>query len=82
MNIGARLKEVREAIGYKGKQVAILTGISCTRLSRYENNVCEPKFSTLVKLADIYKKQIEFFLGDKPLEKSTITRCEEIKGII
>ena len=65
MDIGAKLKFAREAIGYKQEKVFELTGIGKSSLSEYENNKREPKFSELSKLAELYKRSIEFFLTDK-----------------
>jgi Zn-dependent peptidase ImmA (M78 family) len=67
MDIGARLKIAREAIGYTQKKVFEETGIGESSLSAYENKEREPRFSDLSKLAELYKRSIEFFLTDKPL---------------
>jgi Zn-dependent peptidase ImmA (M78 family)/transcriptional regulator with XRE-family HTH domain len=67
MNLGERLSDARKAIGYTQKKVFELTGISTPCLSDYENNEREPKFSQLSKLAEVYKRSIDFFLTDKPL---------------
>ena len=65
MDIGERLSKAREAIGYTQKKVFELTGISTPCLSDYENNKREPRFSDLSRLAEVYKRSIEFFLTDK-----------------
>lgn len=65
MDIGERLSKAREAIGYTQKKVFELTGISTPCLSDYENNKREPRFSDLSRLAEVYKRSIEFFLADK-----------------
>jgi len=67
MNIGHKIKIAREAIGYTLKKVSEQTGIGESSLSEFENNKREPKFSQLSKLAQAYKKKIEFFLTDKPI---------------
>lgn len=64
MNIGQRLKNARETIGYTQKKVSELTGVGESSISEFENNEREPKFSQLSKLADVYKRSIEFFLID------------------
>ena len=55
MNIGQRLKNARETIGYTQKKVSELTGVGESSISEFENNEREPKFSQLSKLAEVYK---------------------------
>ena len=69
MEIGKRLKIAREAIGYKQKKVEEQTGIGISSLSDFENAKREPKFSELAKLAEVYKKSIEFFLSDEKIDE-------------
>lgn len=66
MDIGAKLEFARKAIGYTQKKVSELTGIGDSSISEFEHNEREPKFSQLSKLAEVYKRSIEFFLTDKP----------------
>jgi len=67
MDIGQRLKIAREATGYTQEKVFELTGIGKSSLSAYEHNYREPRFSDLSRLAEIYRKSIEFFLTDQPI---------------
>jgi len=67
MDIGQRLKIAREAIGYTQTKAAQESEIGESSISEFENNAREPKFSQLSRLADVYKKTIEFFLTDEPL---------------
>ena len=70
MEIGRRLKEAREAIGYTLEKASEKSGISAPTINAYEH--CgtptgrEPKFSQLSKLAEVYRKTIEFFFTDEP----------------
>jgi len=64
MNIGQRLKIARDAIGYTLERAAKESGIGASSLSEFENEKREPKFSQLSKLAEIYKRSIDFFLTD------------------
>lgn len=85
MDIGQRLKIAREMIGYTQKKVSELTGIGESSISEFENNEREPKFSQLSKLAEVYKKSIDFFLTDSlPAEPIMLWRdgpddTEELK---
>lgn len=65
MNIGARLKIAREAIGYTLEKTAQESKIGTSSLSEFENGKREPKFSQLSRLAEMYKRSIDFFLTDK-----------------
>jgi Zn-dependent peptidase ImmA (M78 family)/transcriptional regulator with XRE-family HTH domain len=72
MNIGVKLEFARKAIGYTQKKVSELTGIGDTSISAFENNERDPKFSQLSKLAEIYKRSIDFFLTDKPIVENVM----------
>ena len=64
MALGDRLKFARESIGYRQDQVAKKSGIGISSLSEFENNKREPRFSQLSKLAEIYRRTIDFFLRE------------------
>ena len=66
MNIGTRLKIARKAIGYTLEKASSVSGIGQSSLSDFENDKREPKFSQLSKLADVYRRTVEFFLTDEP----------------
>jgi len=70
MDIGRRLKQARQAIGYTLEKVSDFTGIGQSSLSEFENSRREPKFSQLSVLAELYRKPIEFFLTDAPISHS------------
>jgi len=65
MDIGRRLKDARDAIGYTLEKAEKESGIGASSLSEFENGKREPKFSQLAKLAEVYKRSIDFFLTDK-----------------
>ena len=67
MDIGRRLKTAREGIGYTLEKAEKESGIGTSSLSEFENEKREPRFSQLSKLAEIYRKSIEFFLTDQPI---------------
>ncbi len=64
MNIGENLRAAREAIGYTLERTEKESGIGASSLSEFENGKREPKFSQLSRLAEIYKRSIDFFLTD------------------
>lgn len=64
MDIGDRLKKARESIGYTQVKAAEKSRIGVSSISEFENSVREPSFSQLSKLAEIYRKTIEFFFAE------------------
>jgi Zn-dependent peptidase ImmA (M78 family)/DNA-binding XRE family transcriptional regulator len=66
MNIGQRLKIARKAIGYTLEKAAQESGIGVSSICEFEKGK-EPKFSHLSRLAEVYRKSIEFFLTDQPI---------------
>ena len=64
MNIGHKLRVAREGSGYTLRQVSAQAEVGESTLSDLENSKREPKFAQLSRLADIYKRPIEFFLMD------------------
>ena len=67
MDIGQRLKIAREAIGYTQQKASQLSGVGKSSICEFEKDKREPKFSDLSKLAEVYRKKIEFFLTDSPI---------------
>jgi Zn-dependent peptidase ImmA (M78 family)/transcriptional regulator with XRE-family HTH domain len=67
MDIGSRLRFAREAIGYTLDKAEKESGIGASSISEFENEKREPKFSQLSRLAEVYKRGIDFFLTDRPL---------------
>jgi len=75
MDIGQRLKIAREAIGYTLKKASQESEIGESSISEFENSKREPKFSQLSRLAEVYRKTIEFFLSDKLLPSNIMLWC-------
>ena len=65
MQIGYRLRAARRAACYTLERVARETGIGASSLSEFENDKREPRFSQLSRLAEVYKRSIEFFLKER-----------------
>ena len=51
MNIGEKIKKVREAKGFSQKQVAIMLDMDQSQYSKIENGKTDPTTSTLEKIA-------------------------------
>jgi len=77
MEIGKRLKIARESIGYTQEKTSQLSGIGVSSISDFENDKRPLKFSHLSKLAEVYKRTIEFFLMDKLLPEEIMLWCAQ-----
>jgi transcriptional regulator with XRE-family HTH domain len=51
MNIGEKIKKVREAKGFSQKQVAVMLDMDQSQYSKIENDKTDPTTSTLEKIA-------------------------------
>jgi Zn-dependent peptidase ImmA (M78 family)/DNA-binding XRE family transcriptional regulator len=67
MQIGQKLKFAREAVGFTLEKAAKESGIGMSSLCEFEKDKREPKFSYLSKLANLYRRSVEFFLNDEPI---------------
>lgn len=72
MDIAGRLKIARNATGYTLEKVEKESRglIGKSSLSEFENGKREPSFSQLSKLAEIYRKTVDFFLADTISEEA------------
>lgn len=62
MELGKKLRELRQNKNLSQWQVAELVGISKAMISSYELNVREPSLTTLKKLASLYKVSADYLL--------------------
>ena len=72
MDIGARLKIARDAIGYTLEKASQESGVGQSSISEFENSRREPRFSQLSNLAKVYRKAVDFFLTDEPIAKDVM----------
>lgn len=63
MELGNRLKRLREEKGISQIELGKAINISNVMLSRYEKNKRLPDYETLNKLADFYRVTIDYLLG-------------------
>ena len=63
--LGAKLREAREYIGFKQGQVAQHLGIPSTVVSEIEKGKRSVSALELEKLAHLYQRSLQYFLGDK-----------------
>ena len=72
MDIGARLKLARDAVGYTLEKASEESRVGKSSISEFENSKREPRFSQLSRLAKVYRKTVEFFLTDEPIAKDVM----------
>ena len=63
MDIGKRIEYLRRKLDITQKQLAEKAGITEASLSRYENNLREPKAEIIIKLAIALETSADFLLG-------------------
>ncbi|MGN1340700.1 MAG: helix-turn-helix domain-containing protein [Oscillospiraceae bacterium] len=71
----SRLKELRQLKHLRQEQVARLIGVNKSAISAYENNLRQPSFDILVRLANLYRVSTDYLLGQ------TSTRSVDLSGL-
>ncbi|KAE9633747.1 helix-turn-helix domain-containing protein [Defluviitalea raffinosedens] len=59
---GKRLKSIREESGYTKKEVANILNIDTSTYGKYELGKCEPDYSILTKIAEIFNVSTDYLL--------------------
>ena len=74
--IGKILKTMRKSNNYKQSDISKLTNIPQNTLSQYENEVIQPTFEIIKKIADACNFEIIFKNKDITLTPENISRKE------
>ncbi|UCF30441.1 MAG: cupin domain-containing protein [bacterium] len=77
IDVGKRIKELREDRGLSLQDLGERTGYSSALLSQFENHLVSPPLGALVKLAQALDTQVGDFFGDSPDHPFTIVRSDE-----
>jgi XRE family transcriptional regulator, fatty acid utilization regulator len=72
VTIADRLKYARHRSGLTLRQVVARTEIGESSLSEFENGKREPRLSQLQNLAEVYRRQIGFFLGEGEIPREVV----------
>lgn len=72
MNIGEIIKELRITKGLKQKEVAESLTLSSTTYNRYENDIRQPDYDTLLNIAQFFGVDISYFF-EEVLPSSELT---------
>lgn len=67
-----RLKELRLECGLNLKYMELGTGINFTTLSKYENNIQQPKLETWELLADYFDVDPEYLVGWSDIKRKEV----------
>lgn len=62
-NYGQRIKELREERGLSLMALAKEIGVSDTAICKWENQIAEPKLSSIVRLADFFNCSTDYLTG-------------------
>lgn len=63
VELGLRLKSLRQERGWTQKRVAQRIGGTASIVSAYENGIRQPSYEALVKLARLYGVSSDYLLG-------------------
>ena len=63
INLGQRLKELREEKNYTQKQLAEVLGINSVTYLHYEKEQREPPLALLADIAKFYGVSVDYLLG-------------------
>ena len=79
LDLSVRLKELRLEKRLRQDQLAALVGLEKSSISMYENDMRQPSYTTLVRLADVFNVTTDYLLGrtnSSPLDLSGLTATE------
>lgn len=65
MQIGKKLKELRQSENLTQSQLSEKLGISRVNYTRYETDVSRPDYETLIKIADFYDISLDELFNRK-----------------
>ena len=77
MDIGGRIKELREKKAFTMKQLAGLVDCTPSLISQLERGKTDPSISTLKKIADALNANIVDFFSFPPNEDDVVTRADQ-----
>lgn len=88
MKLGDRLAYARKALNITLAKACKHTGIGISTLSEFEHGKREPKLSQLMRLADLYRRPLSFFLEESPIVPEVVVwrvwpkepRAEEVQA--
>lgn len=76
-NFSNRLRELRLRKGLRQEQVAKLIGVNKSAISTYENDIRQPSFEILVRLANLYRVSTDYLLGQTNIRSVDLSGLTE-----
>lgn len=77
MNIGLKIKNLRQKTGMKISELAKASGLSISMISQLERNIITPSISTLITLAEIFGVKPSYFLEEESPQELIIKKKTE-----
>jgi transcriptional regulator with XRE-family HTH domain len=81
MDLGKKIKDLRESRGYSIREFAKLCDLSPSLVSQVERNVSSPSISSLVKMANVLHIPVGHFFEEKEKGKHIVRKDERRKLI-
>jgi transcriptional regulator with XRE-family HTH domain len=81
VEVGKRIRELREEKGLSLQGLAEITGYSSALLSQFENHLVSPPLGALIKLSRALETDVGHFLGDTQDQPFTLVRNDERKVV-
>lgn len=75
ITLSTKLKQLRQDKRLRQDQVAALIGVKKSAVSLYENDMRQPSYDVLVRLADLYRVSTDYLLG------RTSSRMLDVSGL-
>lgn len=77
-SIGDRILNLRKELNLNQKELAEKVGITEASLSRYENNLREPKAEIIIRLSNALNCSTDYLLGKTNIRNETILPNEKL----
>lgn len=81
-SFSSRLKQLRKSKNLRQEQVARLIGVNKSAISSYENNLRQPSFDILVRLADLYRVSTDYLLGQTNIRSIDLTGLTDEDAVL
>lgn len=81
LDLAVRLRQLRMEKHLRQEQVADLIGVTKAAVSAYENDIRQPSYDVLIRLANLYRVSIDYLLGRQDvrmLDISGLTPAETV----
>lgn len=81
-SFSSRLKQLRKSKNLRQEQVARLIGVNKSAISSYENNLRQPSFDILVRLANLYRVSTDYLLGQTNIRSVDLTGLTDEDAVL